>query len=104
MKLRLLLTLFLTFNASLFTLMAQDFKFDEVTYTPQQTTFRLFAPADAKKVVVRIYKEGQGGKALKRPGDSGSLAAAPHPARLSRPTAGLSPMTPNIKRSLQPLH
>ena len=65
MKLRLLLTLFLTFNASLFTLMAQDFKFDEVTYTPQQTTFRLFAPADAKKVVVRIYKEGQGGKALK---------------------------------------
>jgi pullulanase len=45
--------------------MAQDFKFNEVTYTPQQTTFRLFAPADAKKVVVRIYKDGQGGKALK---------------------------------------
>lgn len=44
---------------------AQDFRFDEVTYTPQQTTFRLFAPADAKKVVVRIYKDGQGGKALK---------------------------------------
>ena len=45
--------------------MAQDFKFDEVTYTPQQTTFKLFAPADAKKVTVRIYKDGQGGKALK---------------------------------------
>ena len=47
------------------TAQAQDFKFDEVTYTPQQTVFRLFAPADAKKVVVRIYKDGQGGKALK---------------------------------------
>ena len=47
------------------TVQAQDFKFDEVTYTPQQTTFRLFAPANAKKVVVRIYKDGQGGKALK---------------------------------------
>ena len=47
------------------TVKGQDFKFDEVTYTPQQTTFRLFAPADAKKVVVRIYKDGQGGKALK---------------------------------------
>ena len=45
--------------------MAQDFKFDEVTYTPQQTTFKLFAPADAKKVTVRIYKDGQGGKAVK---------------------------------------
>ena len=65
MKLKLLLTALFTFNLSLFTSMAQDFKFDEVTYTPQQTTFRLFAPADAKKVMVRIYKDGQGGKALK---------------------------------------
>ena len=65
MKLKLLLTAIFTFYFSLFTAMAQDFKFNEVTYTPQQTTFRLFAPADAKKVVVRIYKEGQGGKALK---------------------------------------
>ena len=64
-KLQLLLTVLITYHLSLITSMAQDFKFDEVTYTPQQTVFRLFAPADAKKVVVRIYKEGQGGKALK---------------------------------------
>ena len=61
-KLQLLLTALLMMVT---TAQAQDFKFDEVSYTPQQTTFRLFAPADAKKVVVRIYKDGQGGKALK---------------------------------------
>ena len=44
---------------------SQDFDFDEVTYTPEATTFRLFAPADAKKVTVRIYRDGLGGKALK---------------------------------------
>ena len=44
---------------------AQDFRFDEVSYTPQQTVFRLFAPADAKSVKVRVYREGLGGKALK---------------------------------------
>ena len=64
-KLQLLLTVLIAYHLSLVTSLAQDFKFDEVTYTPQQTTFRLFAPADAKKVVVRIYKDGQGGKALK---------------------------------------
>ena len=42
--------------ASLLTMMtatshAQDFSFDEVTYTPQATTFRLFAPAKAKVFV-----------------------------------------------------
>ena len=61
-KLKLLLTALLIMVT---TAQAQDFRFDEVTYTPQQTTFRLFAPADAKKVVVRIYKDGMGGKALK---------------------------------------
>ena len=61
-KLQLLLTALLMMVT---TAQAQDFKFDEVSYTPQQTTFRLFAPANAKKVVVRIYKDGQGGKALK---------------------------------------
>ena len=61
-KLQLLLTALLMMVT---TAQAQEFKFDEVSYTPQQTTFRLFAPADAKKVVVRIYKEGEGGKALK---------------------------------------
>ena len=64
-KLQLLLTVLIAYHLSLVTSLAQDFKFDEVTYTPQQTTFRLFAPTDAKKVVVRIYKDGQGGKALK---------------------------------------
>ena len=56
-KLQLLLTALLIMVTT--TVKGQDFKFDEVTYTPQQTTFRLFAPADAKKVVVRIYKDGQ---------------------------------------------
>lgn len=43
---------------------AQDFKFDEVTYTPEATTFKLFAPADAKKVNV-LYGKGQAEKKLK---------------------------------------
>ena len=42
---------------------AQTFK--EVAYTPEQTVFTLFAPNDAKKVVVRIYEKGLGGKAEK---------------------------------------
>ena len=45
--------------------MSQDFDFDEMTYTPEVTTFKLFAPATAKGVKVRIYKDGQGGKPLK---------------------------------------
>ena len=44
---------------------AQDFRFDEMTYSPEKTTFKLFAPADAKNVKVRIYQEGLGGKTLK---------------------------------------
>ena len=39
--------------------------FQEVSYSPEKTVFTLFAPDDAKKVVVRIYQEGLGGKALK---------------------------------------
>ena len=39
--------------------------FQEVCYSPEKTVFTLFAPNDAKKVVVRIYQEGLGGKALK---------------------------------------
>ncbi len=35
---------------------AQDFHFDEVTYTPQNTTFKLFAPKEANRVVVRLYE------------------------------------------------
>lgn len=43
---------------------AQDFK--EMTYTPQATTFKLFAPSTAKSVVVRIYNDGEGGKPVKK--------------------------------------
>ena len=39
--------------------------FHEMAYSPEQTTFSLFAPNDAKKVFVRIYKDGEGGKAVK---------------------------------------
>jgi len=42
-----------------------DFDFNEMECGPEQTTFRLFAPSTAKKVVVRIYKEGTGGKPIK---------------------------------------
>ena len=44
---------------------AQDFCFDEMTYSPEETTFKLFAPANAKNVKVRIYQESMGGKAVK---------------------------------------
>jgi len=39
--------------------------FQEMTYTPEKTQFALFAPNDAKKVTLRIYEYGLGGKALK---------------------------------------
>lgn len=42
---------------------AQQFK--EMTYTPQMSSFQLFAPNSAKKVVVRIYNDGLGGKPLR---------------------------------------
>ena len=45
------------------TLAAQPFQ--EMTYTPEKTLFALFAPNDAKKVTLRIYEYGLGGKALK---------------------------------------
>ncbi len=44
---------------------AQDFQFDEMTYSKSSTVFKLFAPQDAKTVKVRLYKEGSGGRALK---------------------------------------
>ena len=62
MKKLLLLTVLQTMVLSIH---AQEFTFDEVTYTPEQTIFKLFAPADAKTVKVRLYQDGQGGKALK---------------------------------------
>ena len=39
--------------------------FQEVIYSSEKTVFTLFAPNDAKQVVVRIYDEGLGGKAGK---------------------------------------
>ena len=44
---------------------AQEFDFREMEYTPQQTVFQVFAPANAKAVKVRIYKDGLGGRPLK---------------------------------------
>ena len=44
---------------------AQTQTFQEVSYSPEKTVFTLFAPNDAKKVVVRIYQNGLGGKVLK---------------------------------------
>ena len=57
--------LFMLMTVTTATIQSQDFSFDEVTYTPEATTFKLFAPEDAKKVIVRIYQEGLGGKAQK---------------------------------------
>lgn len=39
--------------------------FNEMSYTPQATTFKLFAPNDAKSVKVRLYNKGIDGKAMK---------------------------------------
>lgn len=44
---------------------SQDFCFNEMTYAPEATTFRLFAPKESQTVKVRIYQQGLGGKALK---------------------------------------
>ena len=44
---------------------AQGFDFNEVDCDPEATTFQLFAPATAKRVVVRIYNDGMGGKPIK---------------------------------------
>ncbi len=62
MKKILLFLLLLTMTQ---TTRSQDFNFKEVEYAKEATTFRLFAPKDAKSVKVRIYKQGLGGKAVK---------------------------------------
>ena len=38
--------------------MSQKYKFDEVSYTPRHTTFKLIAPDNARLVVLSLYKEG----------------------------------------------
>ena len=39
--------------------------FNEMTYTPEATTFKLFAPNDAKQVKLRLYNDGVKGKCTK---------------------------------------
>ena len=60
---RFILIMLMTITAA--TIQSQDFSFNEVAYTPEATTFSLFAPNDAKKVTIRIYQDGIGGKAVK---------------------------------------
>lgn len=48
-KMKLFLSMMMLMMAT--TVSAQDFSFDEVTYTPEATTFRLFAPKNAKAKV-----------------------------------------------------
>ena len=60
---RLVIIMLMTITTA--AIQSQDFCFNEVAYTPEATTFRLFAPNDAKKVVVRIYNQGKDGKAVK---------------------------------------
>lgn len=43
---------------------AQDFKFDELTYTKETSSFKLNAPSKAKSVKVYIYDQGVGGEAI----------------------------------------
>ncbi len=59
--------LFILLMMAVATIKAQtpDFYFNEMEYTPGQTTFRLFAPSSAKGVKVRLYKDGIGGKPVK---------------------------------------
>jgi len=59
------LVLFVLFVTMTTLATAQDFRFDEMTYSPEKTTFKLFAPAEAKSVKVCIYQEGLGGKVVK---------------------------------------
>lgn len=44
---------------------AQAFDFNEMTYTPASTSFLLNTNDDAQAVTVRIYNQGDGGKAVK---------------------------------------
>ena len=44
---------------------AQDFSFDEMTYSPQQTVFKLFAPNNAK-CYVKVGKKKVNKKYVKK--------------------------------------
>ena len=47
----------------------EAFNFDEVTYTPEKTTFKLFAPKDMKYVIVTIYDQDIGPNVVINPDD-----------------------------------
>ena len=47
--------------------MAQEFDFKEVTYTPKETTFKLFAPRNAKSVKVEYDVNTDTATALGKP-------------------------------------
>lgn len=77
MKLRLLIAATLMAGSSRMA-MAQDFYFDEMTYSPTGTTLKLFAPNEANGVMLRVYKSGEDSgnelplfkKRMKRVGDN----------------------------------
>ena len=85
-NLKLTITALLTVMLST-TLAAQDFDFNEMEYTPEETTFRLFAPSAAKGVKVRIYKQGLGGKAIKTATMRPTAKPSPSKTRQERGTA-----------------
>ncbi|MCR4583284.1 MAG: type I pullulanase [Prevotella sp.] len=41
---------------------AQNFMFREMVYSPEKTTFNLFAPSSARRVTLRLYNSGEEGK------------------------------------------
>ena len=47
------------------TAQAQTFNFNECEVTLKETTFRLIAPPDARRVCVRIYKDAEGGEPIR---------------------------------------
>lgn len=60
---RILFSVLMTMSVA--SVQSQDFRFDEVSYSPEGTTFKLFAPDDAKKVTIRIYNSGTEKKTVK---------------------------------------
>jgi pullulanase len=66
---------------------AQDFSFDEMTYTPEQTTFKLFAPNKAKcyvKVGKKRVKMAKAGDCLWTATVKGDLAGQPYTFNIGR--------------------
>ena len=60
-----ILTILTAMLLSLSTVSAQPFQFNECEMTSTQTIFRLVAPPNAKRVLVRIYQDGEGGRPIR---------------------------------------